>query len=97
MGGGSKGSLGCTVRISQVTRGFVMRSGPAVPNMATPISGSPKPPSGFRTAGQATSGGAVAGFPGLERKFRRGRWRGKSVSVPEKEENRPGGLGSRRE
>ena len=42
---------------------------------------SPKPPSGFRTAGQATSGSAMAGFPGLERKFRRGRWRGKSVCL----------------
>ena len=33
----------------------------------------PTPTSGFRTAGQATSGSAMAGFPGLERKFRRGR------------------------
>lgn len=37
--------------------------------------------SGFRTAGRATSGSRMAGFPGLERKFRRGRPRGKSVCL----------------
>lgn len=37
--------------------------------------------SGFRTAGPATSGSRMAGFPGLERKFRRGRPRGKSVCL----------------
>lgn len=37
--------------------------------------------SGFRTVGRATSGSRMAGFPGLERKFRRGRPRGKSVCL----------------
>lgn len=50
------------------------------------------PTSGFRTAGQATSGSAMAGFPGLERKFRRGRQRGKSVCLCRRKENRPRGL-----
>lgn len=45
------------------------------------LAGEPGPASGFRTAGQATSGSAMAGFPGLERKFRRGRPRGKSVCL----------------
>lgn len=59
------------------------------------LAGKPGPVSGFRTAGQATSGSAMAGFPGLERKFRRGRPRGEEcVSVREKGENRPKGLGS---
>lgn len=55
-----------------------------------------RPASGFRTAGQATSGSAMAGFPGLERKFRRGRPRGKSVCLWEKE-NCPSGRESPRE
>lgn len=49
----------------------------------------PEPTSGSRTAGQATSGSAMAGFPGLERKFRRGRPRGKSVCLCRRKENRP--------
>nr|XP_012605962.1 acyl-protein thioesterase 2 [Microcebus murinus] len=56
-------------------------SGPTVSNMAASIQRSRVPTSGFRIAGQATSGSAMAGFPGLERKFRRGRPRGKSVSL----------------
>ncbi|EAW95079.1 lysophospholipase II, isoform CRA_c [Homo sapiens] len=62
-------------------------SSPAASNMAASIQRSRVPASGFRTVGQATSGSAMAGFPGLERKFRRGRPRGKSVSAGERGES----------
>lgn len=54
---------------------------PSYPTWQLLSGGSPTPTSGFRTAGQATSGSAMAGFPGLERKFRRGRPRGKRVCL----------------
>lgn len=59
------------------------------------LAGKPGHTSGFRNAVRATSGSEMAGFPGFERKFRRGRLRGEEcVSVREKGENRPEDLGS---
>lgn len=61
-------------------------SGPTVGNMAA-STWKAGLASGFRTAGRATSGIRMAVFPGLERKFRRGRPRGKSVCAGERGES----------
>ncbi|XP_064445840.1 acyl-protein thioesterase 2 isoform X2 [Mirounga angustirostris] len=82
MGGGSRRELPTRCLDSAGDSVASLRGvAPPYPTWQLLSGGSPTPTSGFRTAGQATSGSAMAGFPGLERKFRRGRPRGKSVCL----------------